>query len=89
MVMPTTSYPCFTSKAAATELSTPPLIATRIRSINLKIKNRYLFLILFDVCDDQHQYACADAELRLIFQSRGPDFFIIHKRAVGAIEIAQ
>src|SRR5207249_6628571 len=32
MVAPTTSYPASTSKAAATELSTPPDMATRTRS---------------------------------------------------------
>src|SRR6476646_3862021 len=32
MVAPTTSYPCSTSRAAATELSTPPDMATRTRS---------------------------------------------------------
>src|SRR5215470_5167892 len=35
MVIPTTSYPCSTSKAAATDESTPPLIPTMTRSANL------------------------------------------------------
>src|SRR5207245_2279584 len=33
MVMPTTSAPCSTSKAAATDESTPPLIPTTMRSV--------------------------------------------------------
>src|SRR4051812_24067664 len=32
IVAPTTSYPCLTSRAAATDESTPPLIATSTRS---------------------------------------------------------
>src|SRR4051812_46497779 len=33
MVAPTTSYPCSTRRAAATELSTPPDIATSTRAV--------------------------------------------------------
>src|SRR4029077_7486367 len=46
MVMPTTSWPCSTSSAAATEESTPPLMPTTMRSL-IDLPVRASFRALF------------------------------------------
>src|SRR5262245_32848519 len=80
MEIPTSSWPCSWSSAAATEESTPPDMATAMRMAGRR---------LLHVGNDEHQHVAADAELHLVGQHLLFDPLQLHEGAVGRAEVAQ